>query len=268
MCSFKLINQVKNSLLRNNFGENFAATTVTQKQPSEILIEKGLKKCVDLTHTLHPKFPTYSNKDSFLAEPIGEYSKDGYNSSFIKVTEHVGTHIDAPFHFSENGKTVDEIEIENLIVPLVVIDNKDKALKNEDYKVSKKDIQEWENENNGLPENCCIAINSGWDKYVDSDKFRNEDAHGKMHFPSFGLNAAEYLLQKTSCCGIAVDTLSIDYGMSEDFEVHQLWLSNNKWGLEAVKNLDLVPKKGAYIFVGAPKHKNGSGGQCRLIALF
>ncbi len=35
----------------------------------------------------------------------------GNNLSSINIDNHTGTHIDAPSHFIENGKTIDEAEV-------------------------------------------------------------------------------------------------------------------------------------------------------------
>ncbi len=67
--------------------------------------------------------------------------------------------------------------------------------------------------------------------------------------------------------GIAVDTLSLDFGPSPDFATHFAWLPSNRWGLEAVTNLDLVPAVGATLIVGAPTIAGATGGISRLIAL-
>ena len=69
------------------------------------------------------------------------------------------------------------------------------------------------------------------------------------------------------CVGIAVDTLSLDFGKSPDFAVHYAWLPQGRWGLECVAGLDALPAAGATMIVGAPKHRGGSGGPTRVFAL-
>ncbi len=88
-----------------------------------------------------------------------------------------------------------------------------------------------------------------------------------MHFPGFHVEAAKYLLENTTAAGIAVDTLSLDFGQSADFATHYGWLPEGKWGLEAAANLDQLPEKGATLIVGAPKVKGGTGGPARVFAL-
>ena len=75
------------------------------------------------------------------------------------------------------------------------------------------------------------------------------------------------LIEDGNTIGMAVDTLSLDYGLSADFKTHYAWLPTNRWGLENVANLDKLPASGSMLFVGAPKVRGGTGGPCRLIAM-
>jgi kynurenine formamidase len=111
-------------------------------------------------------------------------------------------------------------------------------------------------------------MHSGWSRHVsDAAKFTGKDASGVFHFPGFGAEATEWLLKRRSVAGIAVDTLSLDHGLSKDFRTHRLWLPSGRWGLENVANLDEVPAVGATLVVGLAKVKDATGGPARLIAL-
>ncbi|MCU7552926.1 cyclase family protein [Chitinophagaceae bacterium LB-8] len=80
---------------------------------------------VDLTHTLTPEFPFIPERDltyPFELIPMATLKANGVEANFWRIHEHLGTHIDAPNHFIENQKSVDEIELKNLIIPVVVID--------------------------------------------------------------------------------------------------------------------------------------------------
>jgi len=80
-------------------------------------------------------------------------------------------------------------------------------------------------------------MDSGWDQHVRSDKFRND-----MHFPGFHPDAIALLLER-NVVGIAVDTLSLDYGQSKDFKVHYSWLPVGRWGIECIAGLVLLRHK-------------------------
>jgi kynurenine formamidase len=88
-----------------------------------------------------------------------------------------------------------------------------------------------------------------------------------LHFPGFHPDAADMLMKERQVVGMAVDTLSLDYGASKDFKTHYAWLPSGRWGLENVAGLDRVPPLGATLVVGAPKIKGATGGPTRVLAL-
>lgn len=224
-------------------------------------------KAVDMTHELHEKFPTFFGEQQFFTEQKFNWAKHKFNLFELRVNEHTGTHIDAPLHFSENGRSVAEIPVGDLVVPLCVIDIRQRAAGNADAQLTPDDIKAWISANGPIPQRACIAMNSGWAAHVGSDKFRNADAEKVMHFPGFHIEAIKMLLEDGKAVGIASDTLSLDFGKSPDFAVHYAWLPQNRWGLECIAGLDAVPAKGATLVVGAPKHRGGTGGPSRVIAL-
>jgi kynurenine formamidase len=227
---------------------------------------RSFSRVVDLTHTMGPDFPTYLGKPNLAFETVVTLEKDGYNMYRWLLVEHTGTHMDAPFHFSNEGLTADAIDIENLVVPLVVVDIRQKAQENPDAQLTPEDIVAFESAHGPVSEGACVAMLSGWDQHVASEKFRNADDKGAMHFPGFHVEAAHALMERNAA-GIAVDTLSLDYGPSPDFATHYAWLPSNRWGLEAVANLAELPATGATLVVGGPKIKGATGGPSRVLAL-
>ena len=75
------------------------------------------------------------------------------------------------------------------------------------------------------------------------------------------------MLAELNVAAIGVDTLSLDPGSSKDFAVHSSWLPSGHFGIENLNALDQLPAKGATIFIGAPKHKGGTGGPARVMAV-
>lgn len=226
----------------------------------------NFSRAVDLTHDLMPEFPTYFGQPGLEMERMASFEKDGFNMYKWHLVEHTGTHLDAPIHFSADGRTSDEIALDQLVVPLAVVDVREKAAADPDYQVSVEDLKAHEDAHGPLPEGGCVAMNSGWAAHVASDKFRNADADGVMHFPGFSKEAAMYMMEK-GVVGMAVDTLSLDHGASKTFDTHYAWLPTNRWGIECLAGLDEVPATGATLVVGAPKIKGATGGPSRVIAL-
>jgi kynurenine formamidase len=228
---------------------------------------RPFKRAVDLTHVITEDFPTFFGTPNLDIETLFTFDPNGFNMYRWHLVEHTGTHMDAPFHFSPDGMSADQLPLSMLIVPLVVVDIRAKAEINPDAQLTLEDLIGWERGHGRIPRDACVAMNSGWADKVNTPEFRNADANGVLHFPGFHVEAVEFLLEERQVNGIAVDTLSLDFGPSADFATHYRWLPANRWGMEAVANLDAVPPRGATLIVGGPKIAGATGGISRLIAL-
>jgi kynurenine formamidase len=245
--------------------------TATAKRREEVelagVMGRPFKRALDLTHVITEDFPTYFGTQNLDIETLYTYDPNGFNMYRWHLVEHTGTHMDAPFHFSPDGMSADELPLSMLIVPLVVVDIREKAETNPDAQLTLDDLTGWERRHGRIPKDACVAMNSGWADKVNTPEFRNADANGVLHFPGFHVEAVDFLLEERQVNGIAVDTLSLDYGPSADFATHYRWLPANRWGMEAVANLDDVPPRGSTLIVGGPKIAGATGGMSRLIAL-
>lgn len=229
-------------------------------------LAQGARRVVDMTHTVSPEFPTFFGVPGISMTPKFTWDQHKFNLNELTVNEHTGTHVDAPLHFSQDGASVDEIAPEALVCPLAVIDIRAKAAANVDAQVTPDDVKAWTAAHGPIPDGACVAMNSGWGAKVGDAAFRGEDAAKKLHFPGFHIEAAQMLLE-TGAVAMAVDSLSLDHGPSPDFAVHYAWLPTGRYGIECLAGLDAVPPAGATLVVGAPKHKGGSGGPARVLAL-
>jgi kynurenine formamidase len=244
----------------------FAAAASAGFFAGQAQANRSFSTVVDLTHTLSPAFPTFFGTPGIRIDRRYSLKRDGANVGWWHVLEHAGTHVDAPYHYSDTGATVDRIAPEQLVVPLAVIDVAAKAARNADYQLSRQDLAEWEEKHGLLPDNCCVAMNSGWAQHATNARYAGKNS-GTMHFPGIHPQAAEWLIKERRVAGLAVDTLSLDHGPSRDFRTHQLWLPAGRWGIENIANLDQVPASGATIVLGLPKVKDASGGPARILAL-
>lgn len=222
----------------------------------------------DLTHPLPEDFPSASGERWLELEDFLTFVSEGINFKRWHVHEHIGTHIDAPIHFSGDGATVDRIPVTALVCPLAVIDLRARAAESPDTQLMPEDIRAWEARHGDLPEGCCLAVNTGWDARATGPGYRNADSTGTMHFPGVHVDAAQMLVEERDVAGLGVDTLSIDHGPSTDFPTHREWLPSGRWALEGLANLAALSPTGATIVVGAPTVVGGSGGPSRVIALF
>ncbi len=269
MCHVCVIENVKERMLsrRDLFrgaavtGLGVAGAGLLTARPA--LAQAG--KVVDLTHTYDEAFPTFDGNPGIAYEPAVKFADSGYQLWKLTIFEHTGTHVDAPLHFTEDGTSVAELAPETLICPLCILDIKAKAMEDANAMVEPADIEAWISANGAIPAGACVAMNSGWAAKVGSPEYRNTP-DGKFAFPGFS-KAATDMLAELGAGAIGVDTLSLDPGNSADFAVHFSWLPGGRYGIENLANLDGLPASGATVMVGAPKHRAGTGGPARVLAM-
>jgi kynurenine formamidase len=194
-----------------------------------------------------------------------------YSANSFCTPEHGGTHLDAPIHFHEGRRTLAEIPLEQLIGPAVVVDVSAKAQAAADYQLARGDLDAWEKRNGPIPRGAIVLLRTGWSaRWPDRKRYLGDDTPGdasRLRFPSFGRDAAQWLVQTREVGALGVDTASIDHGASKDFIVHQIAAAANVPGLENLTNLDQLPEKGAWVIALPLKVAGGSGGPVRPIAL-
>ena len=232
-------------------------------------------KIVDLSHSFDEKTIYWPNapsgfvlhRESFGRTAAGYF----YAANDFCTPEHGGTHLDAPIHFSEGKWTVDQIPLRQLIGPGVVIDVTAQAARNRDYRLTLDDVRAWEKRHGPVPEGAIVILRTGWAKHwPDRKAYLGDDVPGRttnLHFPSYGREAAEFLVRDRKVGAVGVDTASIDYGPSADFIVHQTVLGMNVPGLENLADLSSLPDTGFWIIALPMKIGGGSGAPLRVAAI-
>lgn len=238
-----------------------------------LLTQLVFAKIVDLTHEFDEKTIYWPTEKGFKRETVffGQTSKNYFYSAFkFCAPEHGGTHIDAPIHFSENGLSVDQIPIQELLGRAVVIDVAHQVEGHPDYLITKDDIQVFEKKFHKLSSKEIVIFRTNWSKHWhNKKKYLGTDVLGdiqNLHFPGLSKEAASYLLSK-KVKGIGIDGPSMDSGVSTDFPVHRIILGANKYGLENLTNLDELPPVGAQLIVAPMKIRGGSGAPTRVFAI-
>ena len=168
---------------------------------------------------------------------------------------------------------MDEVPLEQLIAPGIVIDVQAPVAADRDYQVQIADFTNWEAKHGRIPDGAIVLLNTGlhrvWPdriKYMGTDEL-GPDAVAKLHFPGLHPDAAQWLVDNRSIGAIGLDTPSIDYGQSTHFESHQILFKKQIPAFENVANLSALPPTGAHIVALPMKIAGGSGGPCRIVAL-
>ncbi len=227
------------------------------------------RRVVDLSHVLSPETPMFPAYDPVEVANKFSCAGDGFYVRSWGFDEHSGTHVDAPAHFAENGTTVDRIDPAELVLPIVVLDVRERLGGDPDGTVHPDDVLAYERRHGPLPERCAVFALTGWgERAGDPAAYLNADADGTLHSPGFSAESTEFLkTDRPGVRAIGLDTASLDPGESSDFAAHVSWLPSGRYGIENLANLDRVPPAGATVVVGVPRFEAGSGGPARILAL-
>jgi len=230
---------------------------------------------IDLSHaydenTLYwPTAPGFSKTTDFEGHTDGGWYYSAYS---ISTAEHGGTHLDAPIHFAEGMQTSDELSLDRLIAPAVVIDVSAQAAKDRDYLITREDIQSWEKAHGGIPAGSIVLFRTGFaSRWPDAASYlgtaeRGAEAVAKLHFPGLAADAAEYLIEATDIAAVGIDTASIDRGQSSDFIAHRILFKQGIPAFENVADMSALPATGALIIALPMKIAGGSGGDRCIVA--
>jgi kynurenine formamidase len=196
-----------------------------------------------------------------------------YEANTFRTAEHGGTHLDAPIHFAANRHHADEIPLERLMGPAVVIDISSQASSDRDYQVSVADFEAWEARNGRLPDGVIVLLRTGFGRFwPDREAYmgtaeRGPEAVKSLHFPGLEPEAARWLVAEREIHAIGLDTPSIDHGQSADFESHRILFERNIPAFENVANLSGLPERGFHVIALPMKIRGGSGGPLRIVAI-
>lgn len=235
------------------------------------------KSFVDLTHAFSPGiphwkgFPDEKRETLFWYEPgRGSLGSGFYAQSFTHVGQW-GTHVDPPAHFVKGLRTVDQISVKEMILPLVVIDVHAQVAKNPDYTITMEDIRDWEKRHGPIPEGAFVAMRTDWcRRWPDMEAMQNKDTAGIAHYPGWSLEVLRYLYEHRKITASGHETTDTDPGLAiskNDYSLETYLLKQNRYQIELLTNLDKVPETGALVVVAFPKPKDGSGFPARVFAI-
>jgi kynurenine formamidase len=193
---------------------------------------------------------------------VGTLGGGFYAQTFTHVGQW-GTHVDPPAHFVKGLRTVDRIDVKEMILPLVVIDVHEAAAKNPDYTITMDDVRAWEKRHGPIPEGAFVAMRTDWSgRWPDMEAMRNRDASGTAHYPGWSLEVLRYLYEERGITASGHETTDTDPGLAtsrDDYSLEAYILGRDRYQIELLAHLDKVPESGALVVAAFPKPKDGSG---------
>ena len=228
---------------------------------------------IDLTYTYSDETIFWPTGEGFRLDEVayGETEAGYFYSSYnISTAEHGGTHLDAPVHFFRGGMSTEQIPLDRLIAPAVVVDVSARA--SPDYRIEVADLEAWERIHGRIPDGAILLLRTGWGErwperlsYLGTER-TGEEAVAELHFPGIHPDAARWIVDQRNIAAVGIDTASIDYGQSSGFEAHVIICGADIPGFENVANMDELPEEGAFVVALPMKVAGGSGGPLRIVA--
>lgn len=245
-------------------------------------IRGGGVEIVDLTHTLAPDFPVMvlppelGQCQPFRMEEVSRYDGrgPGWYWNNISMSEHAGTHFDAPAHWISGRdlphSTVDEAPLEKLVGPAIVLDFSAESAADEDFLLTRRHLEAWESANGEIEAGSWVLFRTDWSKNLGTAKYLNLREDG-AHSPGPAVDAMEFLVRERDIVGFGTETIGTDAGqgnhLSPPYPAHFILHGAGRYGLQCLNALDRLPTRGAVLFAAPLKIRNGSGSPLRVFAL-
>lgn len=230
-------------------------------------------RLVDLTHPFDENTvfwptgqPFRHDRTAWGEQPAGYW----YSSYDLSMSEHCGTHLDAPIHFAEDAPAVGALSLEQLSGPLAVVDIRTQCEADADYAATPADLDAFERRHGAIANGSVVLFRTGWSqRWPDTLRYLGDNTPGKadaLHFPGISAAAARRLVER-GIAAVGIDTASIDPGESVEFAAHQVLAGEAIPILENVALTDELPQRGAFLLAFPMKIGRGSGAPCRIAAL-
>jgi len=227
-------------------------------------------RAVFLSHVNDPaRTPLFPGDPAFSIHTVFTVPDDGFYLELVREGAHTGTHYSAPCHFHDGAPCMDDLSPSDLVLPAVVVDVRDEVAKDPDHVVLVADLRAWEEEFGQMPSGAAVLLLTGcsdfWargDRDGGPNYFNCGTGRSGVHQPGFSRNSVRWLIRTgvlTQTGALGTDTFGPDPSSDAAFLPTWLTLRRHRLTIENLTNLDALPPTGAWVVLGSPRNRNGSG---------
>ena len=198
-------------------------------------------KIIDLTMPIDEKTPNFPG-DPILKIKRHTVKEHICGKIFLEIQSHISTHIDAPSHMIENGRTLSDFPITKFAGNAIVIDVRGQK----SIEPNLSDVKEGD---------IVFFLTSHSDKAYESDYFENN--------PVITEKTAQKLIEKRISI-IGLDSFTPD---NKPYDVHKIFLENDVLIVENLIDLNKLSGKRFQCFIMPMKITNADGAPCRVIGI-
>ena len=186
---------------------------------------------------------------------VNTIEPDGYLLEQVSTGVHTGTHLDAPGHFVNGGRTVDQLQAREFVWPAYVIDVRSRMTGSDadGFQLTVDDIRAVERSQGKIPKGAMVIIQTGFDQKFGTDEYVTGAT------PGFAGATVQWMVDARRIGGIGSDTLGPDATSDELFDATYTILANDRVALPDIDNLDSLNPVGDIIIAPAVPLQGGSG---------
>ena len=167
-----------------------------------------IKKIVDLSWEFTADTPIYPGDPEPSVTVATTLENEGYNLSTLVMGTQTGSHVDAPYHFSNEGATIDQMELDFFLGDAIVVRVTDKKA---EEAITMEDIEPYKEQ---ITPGKIVLFNTNWYKKRGTEEF--------FHHPYVNGEVAHYLVEQ-GVRFIGIDTINADQTGGTEFPVHDLF---------------------------------------------
>lgn len=208
-------------------------------------------RIVDLSLDIYDKAPTFWPDPKTAVLPHLTVPNLGYNITQLIMSTHLGTHLDAPYHFFDDGKTVEQLDLRRGFGPASVIDLRHKKPKEEIT------VADFEPYSDRITRGSRLILHTGWDKQFPNPAYFSDQ-------PPLGIAACEWLVER------GISTVAMDMPTiypAEFVRVHHILLGAEVLVIEGLGHLERLTQPQVFLIALPLRIRGRDGSPCRAIAL-
>jgi arylformamidase len=210
-----------------------------------------MSRIVDLSLDIYDKAPTFWPDPKTAVLPHLSIPNLKYNITQLIMSTHLGTHVDAPFHFFDEGLTVEKVNPARGFGPAWVLDFSAKGPRSE---ITRADLQKHEGK---ITPGARIIVRTGWDAVFPQERYFTD-------YPGLPPDACAYLVERGIAC-LALDMPSVYSG--DYVPVHHILLGAEVLIVEGLAHLELLRSPRVFLSALPLRIAGRDGSPCRAIAV-
>jgi kynurenine formamidase len=216
-----------------------------------------VRRVIDLSHRVDEDTQVYPGDPAVRLEPATTIAVDGVNVLNVHIGSHSGTHVDAPYHFIENGERIDTMDVRLFFGLAVVMDVRGKGPRE---RITVEDLRPYEGR---LSEGVVAVLRTGWDEHYGTARYYDH--------PFLDRRAAQ-LIVDAGVRTVAIDALNVDETVlegphPEGYPAHHLILGAGGVIAENLTNLEAVDFPDPFLSLLPVKLGGSDGAPVRAVAM-